>query len=159
MLTQELSRYKERYWGSSPPRWPHIPHQQHHNQHQVIGGHCAMGKLDYDLFLQNLDIQVGDLVSYRVQVDAAVMNRRSLATASIFRVDYIEMMHRLVEDWGTIENGPKVITLCDPSLNNGTHKWRGYARMWKKIPSYLIPESHKQYARPGSEPVQSPERA
>jgi hypothetical protein len=60
MLTQELSRYKERYWGSSPPRWPHIPHQQHHNQHQVIGGHCAMGKLDYDLFLQNLDIQVGD---------------------------------------------------------------------------------------------------
>lgn len=104
---------------------------------ETVASPNGMSKLQYALFLKQLSIKVGDLVT-------SVFSRKPYHAHGVYRVESIDEIHRFVE-WGPSTVGPICLNLR--SCREGATPHKGGALMYQIVGGFDIPGEWMEYIK------------
>ena len=112
-----------------------VLHQRMNVSDTTLNSPNGMSKLQYSMFLQQLDLKVGDLVT-------SIFSRKPYHFRGVYRIDSIDEMHRFVE-WGPAQVGPLCLNLH--SCLDGVTSHKGGAKMYQIVGKADTPQEWVSY--------------
>ena len=131
MITQSISKHRESNWFNRPQQTSgHVPH------YNLVKKDNQLGKYEFAMYLQKLEVKKGDIVCYR-----NTQNNGALWEAQCHQVMEVIENHHLITSWDEY-SGPNCLLLAGI---DGLRPWRTGGNLQLVVPDDRLPEAWRKW--------------